>query len=210
MRLAIIGQGGHSKVIQDIILAIRDIEIIGYFDDKYNHSYVHQGIHYGPILSSKSLLDYFEEIKFIIAIGNNRVRKMTVERLNLLDHDYAVLIHPSAIISSSAKVGYGSVIMANAVVNADADIGKYTIINTGSIVEHDTRVGDYAHISPKATLTGNVMVEEGTHIGAGATLIPQVSVGKWSTIGAGATVTRNIPSDCTAVGTPAKVKISNH
>ena len=29
-------------------------------------------------------------------------------------------------------------------------------------------------------------------------------------IGAGATVISNIPSDCTAVGTPAKVKIKNH
>ena len=89
-------------------------------------------------------------------------------------------------------------------------IQKHTIINTGSIIEHDTVVGDFAHISPKATLTGNVTIEEGVHIGAGATVIPQVSVGKWSTIGAGATVTRNIPSDCTAVGTPAKITVINH
>ena len=83
MKLAIIGQGGHSKVIQDIILAYKGIEIVGYLDDKYENSYFNQGIYYGPILSAKKMLDYFEDIKFIIAIGNNRVRKMIVEKLNL-------------------------------------------------------------------------------------------------------------------------------
>src|SRR4051812_30111982 len=209
MKLAIIGQGGHSKVIQDIILVTKGIEIIGYFDDKYENSYFNQEIYYGPILSAKKMLDSFEEIKFIIAIGNNRVRKMIVEKLNLLDQYYAALVHPSAIISTSANIGFGSVIMANAVVNADADIGKHAVINTGSIIEHDNKIGDFAHISPNATLTGNVTIEEGVHIGAGSTIIPQITVGSWTMIGAGATVTSNIPSECTAVGTPAKVKITN-
>ena len=63
MKLAIIGQGGHSKVIQDIVLAIKGIEIVGYLDDKYENSYLQQGIYYGPILSAKKLLDCFEEIQ---------------------------------------------------------------------------------------------------------------------------------------------------
>src|SRR3954471_13236980 len=210
MKLAIIGQGGHSKVIQDIILVTKGIEIVGYFDDKYENSYFNQGIYYGPILSAKKMLDSFGEIKFMIAIGNNRVRKMIVEKLNLLDQYYAKLVHPSAIISTSANVGFGSVIMANAVVNADADIGKHAVINTGSIIEHDTKIGVFAHISPNATLTGNVTIEEGVHIGAGSIIIPQKTVGRWTMIGAGATVTGDIPSECTAIGTPARVKITNH
>lgn len=210
MKIAIIGQGGHSKVIQDIIRALKGIEIVGYFDDKFEYVSVKQGICYGPIFSAVRLREQIKDLKFIVAIGTNIVRKNIVEKLNLLDEDYAVLIHPSAIISASAKVGSGSVIMANAVVNADAAIHKHTIINSGSVIEHDTKVGDYAHISPKATLTGGVTVEEGVHVGAGATLIPQVVVGKWSVIGAGATVIRDIPNDCTAVGTPAVVKNKNY
>ena len=210
MKLAIIGQGGHSKVIQDIVFALKEIEIVGYLDDKYETSYFRKGIYYGPILSSKKMLDSFESIKFIIAIGNNHIRKMIVEKLNLLDSFYAVLVHPSAIISTSANIGFGSVIMANAVVNADADIGKHAIINTASIIEHDTKIGDFAHISPSATLTGNVRIKEGVHIGAGSTIIPQKTVGRWTIIGAGSTVTSDIPSECTAIGTPARVKITNH
>ena len=88
------------RLFKTLLLAIKGIEIVGYFDDKYDNSYFQQGIYYGPILSAKKLLDCFEEIKFIIAIGNNTVRKMIVEKLNLFDHNYAVLIHPSAIIST--------------------------------------------------------------------------------------------------------------
>ena len=40
MRLAIIGQGGHSKVIQDIVSVLKGIEIVGYLDDKYDNSYI--------------------------------------------------------------------------------------------------------------------------------------------------------------------------
>ena len=63
------------------------------------------------------------------------------------------------------------------------------------------------HISPRATLTGTVSIGNGTHVGAGATIIPNIKIGEWSIIGAGATVIHNIPSNCTAVGTPAKVKV---
>ena len=35
MNIAIIGKGGHSKVIEDIILSNNEYEIVGYLDDRY-------------------------------------------------------------------------------------------------------------------------------------------------------------------------------
>ena len=35
MKIAIIGNGGHSKVIKDIILSNKEYEIVGYFNDIY-------------------------------------------------------------------------------------------------------------------------------------------------------------------------------
>jgi acetyltransferase EpsM len=205
MKLAIIGQGGHSKVIRDIVFEKKEMEIIGYFDDKYHSDDFQHGLYYGPVRSVINFLDKNEKIKIIIAIGNNSVRKKMVEVLNLDERYYVTLIHPSAVISSSAYLGYGTVVMANAVVNADAVIGNHSIINTGSIIEHDSIVEDFVHICPKGTLTGNVTIKEGVQVGAGASIIPQKSVGEWSVIGAGATVINCIPDYCTAVGTPAKI-----
>ena len=209
MNIAIIGQGGHSKVITDLVRLNNDHVIIGYFDDKYEKLTIVNNTYFGPIQLAKKLLNYFKDIKFLIAVGDNKTRNLLAQNLGLSEEYYISLIHPSAIISPSAKIGHGTVIMANSVVHAGTEIGNHSIINTCAVVEHDNRLGDFVHISPNATLTGAVLVEEGVHIGAGANIIPNMTIGKWAVIGAGSTVIKNIPSHCTAVGIPAKVKMKN-
>lgn len=206
MRIVIVGEGGHSKVIKDIIDSIKEYELLGFLDDKYEERLVNGHLFYAPLSTISHLLEDFTDIKFIIAIGDNQVRKDIVHRLNITESFYVTLKHPSSIISSSAQIGVGTVIMPNSVINADAKVGYHSIINTGAVIEHDNDLGNFVHISPHATLTGAVKVEEGAHVGAGSTLIPNVNIGKWSVIGAGATVINNIPSYSLAVGTPAKLK----
>lgn len=206
MKIAVIGQGGHSKVVQDIILSYEDYEIIGFFDDKYSVEFFNDHTITGPVLSAKKMIHFVNDIKFVVAIGNNKIRKQIVQQLRIPLHYYITLKHKSAIVSSSATIGLGTVIMANSVINANAQIGNHVIINTSSIIEHDNQVGHFVHVSPNVTSTGGVQIEEGTHIGAAATIIPNKKIGKWSTIGAGATVVTNIPSYSMAVGIPARVK----
>jgi acetyltransferase EpsM len=207
MNIAIIGQGGHSKVIQDIISINKNIKIVGYFDDKFYDFKTENGIYYGPVSYASLLLNHFDEIRFMIAIGNNGVRKAVVEKLGIPSEYYATLVHESARISSSAVIENGSVVMANAVINAGVRIGKHSIINTCAVVEHDNELGDFVHISPNATLTGTVEINDGVHVGAGAVIIPNVKIGEWSIVGAGATVIHDLPANCTAVGVPAKIKM---
>lgn len=209
MKIVIIGHGGHSKVICDSILSQNEFEVVGYLDDKYKDVKRIGNIYYGPISSAKRLIDYFIDIKFIIAIGNNQGRKQIVDKLNLSENYFVTLIHKSAVVSQSSKIGIGTVVMPNSVINAESQIGNHAIINTGAIIEHDCIVGDFIHVSPAATLTGAVHLEEGVSVGAGAIIIPNIKIGEWSIIGAGATVISHIPSYCTAVGIPAKVNKVN-
>ncbi|AYA77608.1 acetyltransferase [Bacillus sp. Y1] len=205
MKLAVVGAGGHSKVILDLIRLNEKNQIIAFLDDRYTSLTFKDAIYMGPIDSANQLLRIHPDIKFIIAIGNNRIRKDIVNRLSVQDECYATLIHPTAWISPSVTIGVGTVVMPQSVINADSYIGKHTIINTSAIIEHDNHISNYVHISPHATLTGAVKVEEGVHIGAGASVIPNIEIGEWSTIGAGATVIKSIPPSSTAVGVPAKV-----
>ncbi|MFS0764132.1 acetyltransferase [Peribacillus phoenicis] len=206
MKIVLIGEGGHSKVIKDMIDRADGYELIGYLDDKYDGTIVKSHLFFAPLSIVSDLLEQFKDIKFIVAIGNNHIRKKVVEELNIPDSYYVSVIHPSSIISPSIKIGVGTVVMPSTVINADAKIGRHSIINTASVIEHDSEIGDFVHISPHATLTGAVKVDEGTHVGAGSTLIPNVNIGEWSVIGAGATVINNIQSHSLAVGTPAKMK----
>jgi acetyltransferase EpsM len=203
--IVVIGEGGHSKVIQDIITAMGTYKIIAILDDKYEDIQKRDGILYGPISAVSNLANEDESVKFIVAIGSNQVRLEIVKRVRLQKERFATLIHPSAIISPSVRIGEGTVVMPNCVINANTEIGKHVIINTGAIVEHDNHISDYVHISPNATLTGNVSVGEGTHIGASATVIPGIKIGEWSIVGAGSTVIRDIPPFSKAVGSPTRL-----
>ena len=207
MKIAIIGQGGHSKVVRDVIKSMEDAEIVCCLDDKFNAEFFHEQIMYGPVNSAKTISEDYPEVKFFVAIGNNKVRKKIVEQLGFPEELYATLIHPTAQVSTQSTIGHGSVVMPCAVVNSDAHVGVHAIINTCAVVEHDSKIENFVHISPNATLTGNVTVREGAQVGASATVIPSMEIGEWAMVGAGATVIHHIPANSTAVGVPAIVKI---
>ncbi|ASF38486.1 acetyltransferase [Halobacillus halophilus] len=203
MEIILIGDGGHSKVIQDIIIAENKHKIVAVLDEKYLGIHKENGIIYGPFTNLNQLNN--QDSRVLIAIGNNQIRKKIVREIKLDENQFISVIHPSAIISPSAKIAPGTVVMPNAVINANAVIHSHCIINTGVIVEHDCTIFNYSHLSPRVTLTGNVTVGEGANIGAATTAIPGVTIGEWSVIGAGATVIRDIPGYQKAVGCPAKV-----
>lgn len=205
MNIVVIGHGGHSKVIVDMILSIGENNIVGFLDDKYEEIRLIEDSYCGPISSAERLLEKFSDIKLVIAIGDNKIRRSMVQKLNLSYEYYVTVIHNSAVISPTAKIGHGTVIMPNSVINADSRIGHHSIINTGSVIEHDSFIGDFAHVCPGVTLTGSVQIGEGAFIGSGSTIIPNIKIGEWSIIGAGATVISDIPAYCKAIGTPAKV-----
>lgn len=192
----IYGASGHAKVIIDIAKS-KDILIDSIFDDNKDLKEI-SGFKVKHTISSEALKN-----KFIIAIGNNTIRKKVV--LDFEGEIHPALIHESAVISSNAVVGKGTVIMSNASVNSDSTIGEHCIVNTGSSVEHDCILGNFVHISPNAALAGGVEIGEGTHVGIGAVVIPGVKIGKWATIGAGAVILKDIPDNVVVVGNPGRI-----
>ncbi|ASK64342.1 acetyltransferase [Virgibacillus phasianinus] len=202
MKLVLIGAGGHSKVIKDIVAENDDLELYAIVDDAFDQTNELDGIIYAhPNFLDSINVDLY---KFCIAIGNNAIRQMLFKKFNIPIDKYVTLIHPSAVVSNTAKIGLGSVVMPNAVINADSSVGNHCIVNTNAVVEHDNVLEDFVHVSPNATLSGVVNVGEGTHIGSGAVVIPVKNIGSWSTVGAGAVVVNDVCDGITVVGVPAK------
>ena len=119
-----------------------------------------------------------------IAVGNNSDRKKEALR-NFPKRGFARLIHPSAVISPSTRIGPGTIVMAGCVIQADVEIGNHVIINTGATVDHDCRIGDFAHIAPGVHLCGAVEVGEGALVGVGACAVPHAVIASWSLVKAG-------------------------
>jgi acetyltransferase EpsM len=119
-------------------------------------------------------------------------------------------IHPSVVVSPSAKIGFGNLICPTAVLHTDSEIGNCTIVNTGAIVEHDCKVGNYSQISPNVTLCGRVQVSEYCFIGASSVIIPCKIIGTKSTVAAGSVVIDYVPNNVLVAGVPAKIKKNNY
>ena len=179
------GASGHAKVIMDILHA-SNIKIDALIDDNENINELH---------NYKVLHEITNASPIIISVGANSIRKKISEKLT---GEFGSAIHPSAIISPTAKINEGTVVMQGAIIQSDAIIGKHCIINTSTSIDHECIIGDFAHISPGAILCGNVSIGEGSWIGAGTTIIPGVKIGRWSIIGAGSVVTRDIPDGAVA------------
>lgn len=198
--VVILGAGGHAKVVAEIITKAGNI-VVGFLDDNLN-------IQNSEIYKDKKVLGLindcvkFKDCFFIIAIGNNEIRKNISKKYNL---KWYTAIHPCSTIADDVEIGEGTVIMPGVVINSGTKIGNHCIINTSSSLDHDDFIEHYVHVSPGAHLAGAVIVGEKTWIGAGATIINNININKNNIIGAGATVVQNIDdTDNTYVGVPAK------
>ncbi|WP_299452774.1 acetyltransferase [uncultured Pigmentiphaga sp.] len=202
-RLAILGAGGHGRVVADAAEASGDWHEIVFFDDAWPER---QQSGPWPIVGNQAALltRYSEFDGTVVGIGANRVRLANTQALLEAGAQLATVIHPRATVSRHAKVGAGSVVFAGAVVNIGAQIGRACIINTGATVDHDCLLADGVHVSPGANLAGGVSVGTCTWIGANAGIRQQISIGAHAVIGVGAVVVSHQPDGITAVGNPAR------
>jgi UDP-N-acetylbacillosamine N-acetyltransferase len=197
--LAIIGKSGHGKVIADIARDNGYTELLWVDDDA---SLEH-------VISINTFIATHASLPVIVAVGDNPTRQKIHHRLHDHGFSFATLIHSSAIISPTASIGAGSVVMPLAVINADTTVGEGCIINTHATIEHDVTLGSFVHISPNAALSGGVQVGMCSHIGTGVSTIQLCRVGSDSIIGAGSTIIDDIPDNSVAAGSPAKVIRAN-
>lgn len=201
--LIIIGDGGHSKVVQNIINDTKEYRLIEIWDDTYKNEFTISGVRYREIPNQQLLLN--DSTYYFIAIGDNVIRSQIANKLGVPSQNYATIIHPRAIVSEKTVIEPGSLIMANAVIQTHSQIGIHSILNTSCVVEHDTTIGDFVHIAPNATITGNCKIGDYVLMGASSVTIPGLIIGADSVIGAGSVVTRSIPKNKLAYGNPARI-----
>jgi len=205
-RIALLGAGGHAKVVWDTLLCMSEpIQVVAVLDDNpelwgkpFGELFVD-----GPVQKLESLaVD-----AAIVTIGKNVARRTVYGRAKSMGVPLFRAIHPSAVIARGVQLGEGVVIFAHVTVNTGTIIDDDVILNTACSVDHGCELGAHVHIAPGANLCGGVYVGETTLVGVGVVVIPGVHIGANATIGGGAAVIDNLPDGVTAVGVPARILV---
>jgi len=115
------------------------------------------------------------------------------------------IIHIGLDISKTSSIGIGALINSKVSIAAHTTIGDFVSINRHVSIGHHTHIGDYCSINPGTNIAGNVTIGEGTMIGMGTNILHQVKIGKNTIIGAGSVVTKDIPDNVVAYGSPCKI-----
>lgn len=207
-RIVIFGAGGHGREVLQLVRDINRVKLEWLFEGfLVDPAYMNDTLlHNSPILGDINWLKNNPGVELIVAVGDPAARhRITNTIRQLYDNPFATLIHPRAWVGDHVSIGVGSVICAGCLITTDVLIGEHVHVNIGSTLSHDVVLGDYATLSPNVSLTGNTKIGAGAEIGTGSIVIPRLTVGEWSVIGAGSTVTKPVPANTTAVGSPAKV-----
>jgi sugar O-acyltransferase (sialic acid O-acetyltransferase NeuD family) len=141
----------------------------------------------------------------LLAIGVAYSRRMVVERLTARGAEFVTLVHPTAVVADSARVGTGCIVCPGAIVSDSAKLGAYVLVNYHASFGHDSSAGDFAVLSPYATLGGGAAIGDDVFLGLHASVGPGRVVGARSKVSANSCVLSDTPVDSIVYGVPGRI-----
>lgn len=206
--IVVFGTGNTARVVIEIIEVKGKYNILGLIDATKGR--IGERVKgYRIIGSDADLLNApwsGDVVGGIIAVGDNFLRKVIADKIIELlpNFVFVSIVHPSTVISQTASIGDGSMIMAGVIINNNGRIGRHCLLNTNSSIDHDSIMENYSSLAPGVVIGGCSHLGECSSISLGANVINDVTIGEHTVVGAGSTVLNDIPPYTISYGTPCK------
>ena len=122
----------------------------------------------------------------------------------------------NVIIREFTVIGEGASIGSNTIIEGFCYIGKHTNIQSNVFIPTNCDIGDNVFIGPCCVFTNDkyppsyrkltgVTIESDVKIGANVTVLPGITIGEGAFVAAGSLVTKDVPPNMMAIGSPAKI-----
>jgi sugar O-acyltransferase (sialic acid O-acetyltransferase NeuD family) len=145
-----------------------------------------------------------ENDRVIISLGDPGLRRALAERLARRGARFTSIVHPTAYVAPTARIGHGCVIGPFANVGSYVQLEDHVLLNLYSAAGHDAHIGAFCVLSPYSVANGGSRLDNSVFLGTHAAITPKIRVGTGSKIAAGAVVYRDVPEQSLAMGNPAK------
>lgn len=206
--LIIIGASGFGREVAWLVERINKESttwnLLGFVDD--NEELKGESINGYQVLGTCDDLRNYQDTYVVCAVGASKTRETIINKVSEINPSikFATLIDPSVEMSDIVEMGEGCIICAHTIITVNIDIGKHVIINLDCTIGHDAVLNDFVTLYPSVNVSGNSDIGRCVEMGTGMQIIQGKKIGENTIVGAGAVVVKDLPANCTSVGSPAK------
>lgn len=210
--MLVIGARGFAKEVLEVLYQLDWLEDLLFFDDINRDAPDKLYDRFAVLKDTSRAEEHFKEIdrRFVLGVGGPHTRHKLAMRFEGLGGVLTTVVSPRSNIGHfGTTIGTGAVVMTGAIITNDVTIGRGVLINKNCMIGHDSIIGDFSELSPGAYM-GRATVGKFSFLGMGSVILPGMQIGDNAVVGAGAVVTRDVPSDMTVVGVPARPLAKSH
>jgi len=212
--IILLGASVSGMNIYDIIQDINKVEkiwnVIAYLDENKEIKKQFDIPVYTSFDEIEQKLNIIPKKTYVISgIGSPKNRCRLMESAKSKGYLYAQIVHPTANISNSVKLGTGIIICQFCSIQSFVEIGDLSYLHAGDLIGPKVKIGYGVTINGHVAVSANTIISNKTYIGVGTKIIQNMNVGKESIIGAGTIIITDVPDNCLFVGIPGVVKKSD-
>jgi sugar O-acyltransferase (sialic acid O-acetyltransferase NeuD family) len=213
-QLLVFGTGGFAREAEWLAECVHgggQESPVAAFVDRDGSPLLGRALHGLPVLTLAEAARRYAKARFVVGIGDPRIRAQVAAEALAAGLEAVALIHPTVSMSRHVRLGAGSLICAGSILTCDIALGLHVHINLDCTIGHDVTIGDFVTVSPGVHISGNVQIGNFASIGTGAAIINGVPgrplvIGEGAIIGAQACVVSDVPPGATFVGVPARAR----
>jgi len=186
--LIILGAGNSTIEIIDQINDINkknsnEIEIVGILDD--NKKLLNKKILNTPIIGIIKDYKKFKKEYFFLGMfsyKNRFKRSALIKSFKNNIKKFLTIVHPSSIVGSKAKIGYGCLISNNCNISSSSNIGNFCNISPNVSIAPKAIIKNNCFLGNSTIATHKSIIEQNTYLGIRSIVLENIKVMEGSRI----------------------------